>query len=48
MRRAPTSDTNIEMADYSQLTDANRKNPEMQDHYIIKTMKMFGVSDSLI
>ena len=27
MRRAPKSDTNIEMADYSQLTDVNRKNP---------------------
>lgn len=36
------------MADYSELTDINKKNAEMQDHYILKTMRLFGVSESLI
>lgn len=36
------------MADYSLLSDANRKNPDMQDHYILKTMKLFGVSEALM
>jgi hypothetical protein len=36
------------MGDYTLLSDVNRKNPFLQDHYIIQTMKYFGVSDRLI
>lgn len=36
------------MRDYSELSDENKKSPEMQDHYILQTMKLFGVSENLI
>ena len=38
----------MEIKDETFLADWKRKDPELQDIYIIKSMKMFGVSPELI
>ena len=48
MADAPKSQANIQMGDYNSLPWSEQTNPELQEHYIFATMRVFKVSDRLV
>lgn len=48
IKRVPQSETNLEMADETFLAESKKKDPELQDLYILRSMRLFGVSEELV
>lgn len=48
IKKVPQSETNLEMRDEGFLAEWKRTDPELQDMYILRSMRMFRVSEELV